>query len=1017
MTQRQAVQFLIVMLLLAEIEAAFPSPADGLHQPINIVLIAVGSDPPLKSSADGDWKKWEEESPKLLFSIEKEAGFVRGNALHPTPEANLFAFESAARDLGDRQTPTLLQERLGEIFKATHRVGLLVVWQKPAAAVVLAIHDGTVESLQRSLPLLQCSLDDPVGRTTFRQSGLPPCIFSSKVDISQRTSSKERLDALVGGSKREELLHLLAVQAFQTRQETAGTPTKKDLMPAGATMDLETLQQHVGQLNEAINLFYNVAGKDMHLSVAVPLSFVANMAVPIAQDSEAARNGQYNILTSKGMEAFGKFMIDILPTTVNTYAAKWNLPQNYGDKLALPLAGLPDFVSGISSQVGRGNWQPNITEITHYVDGAFNYTMAAAGGVIGGEVGIGPVRGAQIAMAGGNILKDFGQQITLKPMESLALDSIKGPMLDQLKTELQADLAHNIPINNNLAATHPEMWSALNPAGQIQAKNMVSSYSDVQNLAKIVSLAVVMNQNPAANVKTFVPPEPTQMRISQTPAPYVPDSTKYYPPITQMPFGGGGPGGGGALSGGSGGGPSGGAGRLPSSYAPPLSSPTINALKQFSLNSPYPSYLSQPAMQMTMPQMSVIRPGGILLAPELEIVADTTGLTASRAQQAIVAVKGKDGGEFTTPNGEHFIAVRQPGTAKLFQVKAGRFHFMETDLEIAAEKGGSLRLVRFYDSGETNASVLGRGWSLLPYSLRIGSMMQFGQDGTEFAAKPILVDRERGVEVSYRLITSEDSASSSTSSERFPSYIAAEPGIQPFLTGTAEGGYEMTFAHGFRISFSKNGRLQWMGYDEKDGVHYDFHGDNLVRLFSGTSDIRLIYDESLHLTAAVTGGGKTIAYQIGNDARLDVVVFADSERQSFSYASDGRLKTVQMVTADGRNQTIVDNDYDNFGRMLIHKTPDASWSAKYDDVIGCDMVTDETGNSTTHYYDGNSRMIASGTSHKSMRLFNYDIYGRVIQVAEGELLNDPSTGERPRFRVTKLLFDSTQPVMTAAQKG
>jgi hypothetical protein len=38
-----------------------------------------------------------------------------------------------------------------------------------------------------------------------------------------------------------------------------------------------------------------------------------------------------------------------------------------------------------------------------------------------------------------------------------------------------------------------------------------------------------------------------------------------------------------------------------------------------------------------------------------------------------------------------------------------------------------------------------------------------------------------------------------------------------------------------------------------------------------------------------------------------------------------------------------------------------------------------------------------------MTLFNYDVTGRIFQVATGELLNEPSGNERPRFKVTKMV--------------
>src|SRR5205085_983237 len=90
-------------------------------------------------------------------------------------------------------------------------------------------------------------------------------------------------------------------------------------------------------------------------------------------------------------------------------------------------------------------------------------------------------------------------------------------------------------------------------------------------------------------------------------------------------------------------------------------------------------------------------PGGILFWPDLEIVADASGLTAARVEQVVTAVKGKTGAEFSI-EGQQYIAVKAPGSQKLFKVTAGRFRLKHQDLCVRSTSGVDLVLSRYYDS-------------------------------------------------------------------------------------------------------------------------------------------------------------------------------------------------------------------------------------------------------------------------------------------------------------------------------
>jgi YD repeat-containing protein len=89
--------------------------------------------------------------------------------------------------------------------------------------------------------------------------------------------------------------------------------------------------------------------------------------------------------------------------------------------------------------------------------------------------------------------------------------------------------------------------------------------------------------------------------------------------------------------------------------------------------------------------------------------------------------------------------------------------------------------------------------------------------------------------------------------------------------------------------------------------------------------------------------------------------------------------------------------------MLSQQGPAGFWKFRYDDNIGVAVFTEPSGNEVSYYYDGKQQLLAYGSSRKDMTLFNYDVTGRIFQVATGELLNEPSGNERPRFKVTKMV--------------
>lgn len=390
-------------------------------------------------------------------------------------------------------------------------------------------------------------------------------------------------------------------------------------------------------------------------------------------------------------------------------------------------------------------------------------------------------------------------------------------------------------------------------------------------------------------------------------------------------------------------------------------------------------------------------PGGIMLAPELEITVDKQGLTSSTVKQALAAVGGnKTGGEITI-DGKRTLVVRAPGSAKLFQVPVGKFQFQQQDVCIFGKDGRTVSLHRFYDSTSQSASSFGKGWSLLPYSLRIGYRKEVASVKERAARKPVLIDRQSGLELLYQLERQDDTAKT-----ELPRYRNMTSSLQPELSLRSDGGYVATFAHGLEVTFDSNGQLQWIGSSESDRVNYIFIGQRLTSITGPAGKITLHYDSNGRLTAGSGSNGHQVTYRVVAD-KLEGVSGSESGSFTFRYGIDNRLAKATTELNAGERNLVFQNTYDGKGRVLTCRTSEEEWQYQYNDLIGRVIVNEKGGTQTEYYYDGNGRLVAYGSCHDDMTLLNYDATGRILQVAIAELINDPSGSQRPRFRVSKLV--------------
>ena len=1007
-------KFLFLVLTLSGagslvLAAARELPAQ--YHAINIVLLELDNSPEglaAKRCEMNHWETWEKSAPILLEQLERDMNRPRAIVGGDPSAASLFSLCVAARGLDDSQSLVPAGLKLDDLSKQTQRANFIVAWDRSRSLVLLGFSDGDTQPAKGVLNVLARMCSEAHHLSLLQSDSLPrlapPCVLTVPPAGLDPLSAPLEFDALVTDQWRQHLFHSLAT-AEESSEFVAWMKSGMPAMPPGAEMNIEVLQKNVDRFADATKLLYKVANIEMPYEMKVPLSF-AGAAIG---DTRAAGEGKLNPLTSQSLERLGKFGISELPKVLSTLETAGKLPAGYTATLTPILAGLPDITAASFSQIGRQSTVPTVAEVTKYLDGMNKACWATVGALVASPGGpAASARGASIASTSAGLAGDIARGWSYGLFEQAALDPVKKQMVSDFRTQLDAAVGHGVE-----AKSFTDMFS------QKEISRLGFDPKTVADLDNSARWANSLRSAPSQSK----PPLDLDVKLKDPIPIYTDTLTKYKPRDYSTLFPPGGPGGGG---GGIARGPDGGGGGGSLALNRPESPGGLGALSSSDrfrlsqlppapLRSDYDSFASRfsaPDLQLKS-VMFTPKPAGILFYPELEVVADATGLTASIADKAVAALQDKTAVE-TVIEGERRIVVAAPGSEDFFKVQAGRYHMNQTDIAGAQRARTLLTLRRFYDSGETNVSCLGRGWSFLPYALRIDQSTVQSKNGQQFAPKVTLIDRDRVVEVAYEADSTQGAATGKPAASG-PVYRPVSSPLEPVLSLRTNAGYLVTFAHGLQLAFNAAGRLESQGHSESNRVTYVFKGDNLSEVVSAQQSILLNYEASGRLSGATGPDAESVLYTVDASGLRSVKASGKAEA-AFAYGPDGRISTFETVK--GTERTVVTaNSYDTQGRLLTQRTLRGEWAYKYDDAIGCACVTDPSGKQTTYFYDGNSRLLASGSSPKNMTLFNYDLLGRVIQVADAEWVNNSSPGHAPRFKITKVVSQFSSDPNSPEKKG
>lgn len=387
---------------------------------------------------------------------------------------------------------------------------------------------------------------------------------------------------------------------------------------------------------------------------------------------------------------------------------------------------------------------------------------------------------------------------------------------------------------------------------------------------------------------------------------------------------------------------------------------------------------------------------GIMLAPELEVVVDESERTSEFAAAAVKAAGAGNGGTFTV-GGKSYIAVKAPRSGRK-RLQVGYFHLRQRDVAIAGN-GPLLELVRYYSSFDGRSTALGKGWSFAPFALRIGSAMASENSGRKFGRRIALLDYTRGSLTTY-LGSRRLPDDNVVPNDHPPLYHAIAGAVAPFLSAQPDGTYFVTFPHAMVARFGSDGRLTHLIYPDGT-LTYSYTGDRLTKISRDDTAILLDFDPNGKLIGAHGPDKQRVAYQLLAGGNLQRATGGADGDHVFTYGDDGLIDRIDRVEASGR-RTLAELRFDRHGRMLSKEADGRAWSFAYDESLRRVTIR-SNGQTMSRYYNGTGQLVAYGADREKMTLLNTDAAGRVLQVGEGRLVNDPSPDELPRFKVDRVL--------------
>ncbi len=898
---------------------------------INVMLVALEGNKSASGEATvsfDNWEYWESEAPGLVDYLINDLGFNKIQKETAPGAASVMTINAVAGKEGDFPLE-LLDERAKTFTADTGRASLVILWQPMAGttwALLYGIEDTPLSGHIRSAEKLNEAIALLPAGGGF-QLRTPPCLLSHS-----GVMSGEKMKQSLVSDYRERLVHLLSALQYKAASHPANPIAELGVTsPGSATIQLtSTARQNIGQSDDDLLISIRGLGTDK----STPEVLVMDRVIPHFAIVDRRKNVAYEL------DGKGVFHTTPLDDFLKGEQDPGFFSLKGSDIRVRDKAGQVIKIREIPEQ----DWQlitNNIRELASVQDGKqsdYRFTKFQGGDLVSDHCADAGLDLFQSALERNGYIPQRAKGFTAftdnprwtngRLVDWVTVDIVGGGQTNPVEVSKRFDRVSEQSLKSRM-----DLYEAVRVHKLRGAEDYdINKHGIGSNTPRDYQGTIIRFPN-ATQVDAMKPKSIPEFRRQD---PVYDGGPKF------SPWG-------------------------PGDGPPPPPAMNVNM-------DPFRDTRNR-SLEMTTQNMknmgSFQQPGGVLFAPEIEIVIGNNGFTSEIEKQVTDAFAGSD--KVSTPvtiDGKEMMAVRMPGSRKLFEIRVGYFYF-------TPRHSDNRDLILTYSSGLEFDVGLGCGWSVAPFYVSRRS----GQ--TE------LVDFLGSTRYPYTIPAAEsrDSGTNEFVLNKVSSLL------QPTLVVMGHDGYQAEFADGRTILFDANGLMLKESIGERTLRNYEYQNGRLMSMKSQGGSFRIEYSGK---SIFIRSDREDIECNV-NDGRL-MAYHASDARFSFDYDPHGWLA---KGGTDGR--FVFENMYDREGQLVFCKNAEGRTEYSYDHWSGKLVVRAETGKSETYFYDKNQRVVAYGSDPKEMVLLNYDITGRLIQMALGEHLNADDPKARPRFRIVEML--------------
>ncbi len=308
-------------------------------------------------------------------------------------------------------------------------------------------------------------------------------------------------------------------------------------------------------------------------------------------------------------------------------------------------------------------------------------------------------------------------------------------------------------------------------------------------------------------------------------------------------------------------------------------------------------------------------------------------------------------------------------------VVTGNFYSLYGDLKID-DRGLPLEITRYYNSLDKSNGILGKSWKLsYDSSLEIdsssGEIKVCYPDGHTVFFKPISGSNE---------------------------YSPYGP-IFDKLYKNADNTFTLKLQNTLVYKYNSNGKIAAITDKNGNTLTFEYNASGSLFTVTSASGKTLSFSyENGRIKTVTDSSGRTITYNYDSNGYLTEVYGLGNGVMKYEYTPDGSLKSI----TDANNKKFVDNEYDEFGRVVNQYDENRNITEfTYDEANMQNTVKmDSVGSIITYQYNESLYIIKKTFEDNTYEEYTYDQYG-----------NRDSVKDR-NGNVTKYTFDSHGNMLT-----